>query len=541
MKIKQNAVIHNRFDIIVYNAETMEEVQRGQAENIVLDRMYERLCNFSTYFTNIVFGTGSGVPTPERTTLFNRLGSKPAETEEVIRAYPTSKWTRKIRLGTLEYNGNTITEIGISDTTTNINTHAMITDAEGNPLSIEKNDLVIVDIYATVFIEIPNIDAGLFYISNGWRDYLTGGEAPSNTLKIATTPIQENASATAYGFAKTGTRVADVANKRVTVSTRFEENDFNKDIGVVMWLGAGLAVKVPRIGIFEGRQRNDVQIGVGDGLRTKFQIPNIFFENLVVKIDDAIVSNWNLDGSDNVEFDIPVTEGSIVTASYLSKLIPKDNNHVLDVSFTIQYDNQGTLPSPIPIPPPDFSNVPGNKEIIAGTPEYGFFGEVSSEELISGDDLCSLLGLTAGVSQNSDAGWLKVIDGDKMLLIAKQTIRNNISWDDINAVGAVLGRIFVIGGVKYNTRLLSTIEWDRFMYPLHIDHPNNAPAWAEYTDCDLLVSHTCGYGSRSWTSTPDGSQRVHRGYDSVSDSDSYPTSYASVFYGFRPVLEVLSF
>ena len=537
MKIKQNAVIHNRFDIIVYNAETMEEVQRGQAENIVLDRAYTRLCNFQSYFDNIVFGTGTGTPTPSRTTLFNRLGSKPATTEEVIRSYPTSKWTKNIRLGTLEYNGNTITEVGISDTTTNINTHAMITDAEGNPLSIDKTDLRIVDIYATAFIEIPNIDGGLFYASNGWRDYLTGGSAPNNTLKIATTTSQEAPSDTLYGFSKTGTRVADIANKRVKVSTRFEENDFNKDIGVAMWLGTGLAVKVPRIGIFEGRQRNDVQIGVGDGLRTKFQIPNIFFENLVVKIDDAIVSNWNLDGSDNVEFDIPATEGLIVTASYLSKLIPKDNNHVFDVSFTIQYDNQGTLPSPI-VSPPDFSNVPGNKEVITGTPEYGFFGEVSSEELISGDDLCNLLGLTAGVSQNSDAGWLKVIDGDKMLLIAKQTLRHSISWNDINAVESVFGRIVAIDGIKYSSRLLSNVEWNSFMYPLHIDHPENAPAWAEYTDCDLLVRSTCGNGSYSWTSTGD-SLRVSRGYDGVSISYYASLQFSDAIYGFRPVLEVL--
>lgn len=538
MNIKQNAVIHNRFDIVVYDAETMEEIQRGQAENIVLDRAYTRLCNFQSYFDNIVFGTGTGTPTPSRTTLFNRLGSKPATTEEVIRSYPTSKWTKNIRLGTLEYNGNTITEIGISDTTTSINTHAMITDAEGNPLSIVKSDLVIVNIYATVFIDIPNIDAGLFYISNGWRDYLTGGSAPNDILKIATTPNHDSINDSLYGFSKTGTRVADVANKRVTVSTRFEENDFNKDIGVVMWIGAGLAVKVPRIGIFEGRQRNDVQIGIGDGVNTKFQIPNIIFENLIIKVVDAIVNNWVLDNFNNVEFDIPVTEGLIVTASYLSKLIPKDNNHVFDVSFTIQYDNQGSLPSPI-VPPPDFSNVPGNKEIIAGTPEYGFFGEVSSEEFISGDDLCNLLGLTAGVSQNSDAGWLKVIDGDKMLLIAKQTLRHSISWNDINAVGAVFGRIVAIDGIKYSARLLSTVEWDRFMYPLHIDHPNNAPTWAEYTDCDLLVRDTCGNGSYSWTSTPSDSYRVIRGGTSVSYSDSRGSSFKRVDYGFRPVLEVL--
>ena len=134
MDIKgSNAILHNRFDIVELDAITGEVLRTSQAlmaENIVLDRMYTRLCNFQTYFDYIVFGTGEGVPTPDRTVLFNRLGSKAATTEEVIRSYPNSKWVRKCRLDTLEYNGQRITEVGISDSTTNINTHAMITDAE---------------------------------------------------------------------------------------------------------------------------------------------------------------------------------------------------------------------------------------------------------------------------------------------------------------------------------------------------------------------------------------------------------------------------
>lgn len=535
MKIKQNAVIHNRFDIIVYNAETMEEVQRGQAENIVLDRMYERLCNFSTYFTNIVFGTGSGVPTPERTTLFNRLGSKPAETEEVIRAYPISKWTRKIRLGTLEYNGNTITEIGISDTTTNINTHAMITDAEGNPLSIEKTDLVIVDIYATVFIEIPNIDSGLFYISNGWRDYLTGGSAPSNVIRVATTQSDEAEAM----HTQTATRTVDVANKRVTVSTRLEAETFNKEIQFVDWVGVGLRVKLPRTGIYEGTQRNNIQIGVGDGVKTIFFIPNSWYENLVIKVDDDVVNNWEVDKV-GIKFDNPITDGSIVKASYKSLLIPKNSDNVLDISFTLQYDNLGSLPTPVePITPPtpDFSIVHGSNTIVAGDSNYGFYGEVSSEDFISGDELANAIGLTAGTSQNSDAGWLKVVDGNKMLLIAKKTFRYDISWNDINEANAVFGRMITIDGVRYILRLLSTAEWDRFMYPLHTSHPDGAPAWANYSDSDLLVGSSCGNGSYSWTSTPQSSYRVMRGGLGVSNSSVDTPSNASSSNGWRPVLE----
>jgi len=538
MNIKSNAVLHNRFDIVCRNAKTGEVIQKAQAENIVLDRMYERLCNFSTYFTNIVFGSGTGIPTASRTTLFNKLGHKTAEDVEIVRSYPTSKWVRKIRLESSEYNGSTITEVGISNETTNVNTHAMITDAEGNSLSITKNSLMVVDIYATVFIEIPNVDSGLFYIDNGWRDYLAGGgSAPSNVIKVATTKYDENPSDSLYGYSQTATRTVDVANKRVTISTRLEAGTFNKDIGIVMWLGTGLAIKLPRVGIFEGKQRNNVQIGVGDGETTKFPLPNLICNNVSVTVDDVVNTNWELNDDNEVEFDTAVTTDLIVKASYKSLLIPKNSDNVLDILFTLQYDNQGSLPTPINIPAPDFSSVHGSNTIVAGDSSYGFYGEVASTDFISGDDLATLIGLSAGTSQNSDSGWLKVVDGNKMLLIAKKTFRHTISWNDINAVDAVFGKIITIDGVKYVLRLLSTAEWDRFMYPLHVDHPNNAPAWAEYTDADLLVHSNYGNGSYTWTSTPSSSNRVYRGYSGVSGSNINNPSNSFSFSGWRPVLE----
>lgn len=530
MNIKSNAILHNRFDIVVYDAKTMNEIQRGQAENIVLNRMYDRLCNFQTYFDNIVFGTGTGTPTPSRTTLFNRIGYKAATTEELIRSYPTSKWVRKIRLESSEYNGNTITEVGISDDIAYVNTHAMITDAEGNPLSIVKNDLTVVDIFATVFIEIPNVDGGLLYISNGWRDYLTGGTAPNNVIRVSTTQSDEIASQA--GYTQTATITADVINKRVKVSTRLEANTYNKDIQCIDWVGIGLRVKVPRIGIFEGKQRNNIQIGVGDGIKTKFPIPNLLIENLNVTVDDTPASNWILNDANEVEFDNPVALDSIIKASYKSLLIPKDSNHVLDIEMTIQYDNLGSLPTPIYIA--DFSTVHGSKTIVAGDLNYGFYGEVSATDFISGDDLASLIGLTAGISQNSDAGWLKVVEGSKMLLIAKKTFRHSISWDNINSVGAVFGKIITIDGVKYIVRLLSTTEWDKFMYPLHINHPNGSPVWANYSDCDLLVKTSCGNGGYSWTSS-----LSRRGGDSITDTASPASSSNGSFLGWRPVLEAL--
>ncbi len=534
MNVTNNCIIHNRFDINVIDAKSGEIIQKGKAENIVLDRMFTRLCNFDTYFTNIVFGKGTGTTTPDRTILFNRLGYKAAQDEEIIRAYPISKWTRKIRLDTLEYNGETITEVGISDTTTNINTHALITDAEGNPLSIDKTDLIIVDIYASVYIEIPNIDSGLFFVGNGWRNYLTGAAAPNNNLIICGNTSTD----TSNGAIKAGTRVVDIPNKRVKISTRFGVEDYNKDVAYVGWLGGGLYCKLPRLGIWEGKQRNDVELGVGDGIKTHFKIPNVLIENLQVFVEGVINADWQLERTGGITFDTPVADGEIVTANYKSLLIPKDNDHVLDTEFVLQYDNLGDLINPIePTPIPDFSNVPGEKEVIAGTEDYGFFGEVDIEEFIDAEDICDYLGLTAGVPQYSDSPWLKVIDGEKMLLISKKTIRHSISWDDINAVGAVFGTPIVIDGQKYLVRLLSTEEWDRFIYPLQVEHYDGADEWANYTNADLIIAS--GNGRSTWTSTPSGSNRIYRGSLGVSISNNFAPSNSDSNYGFRPVLEVL--
>lgn len=68
--------------------------------------------------------------------------------------------------------GATITEVGISDTTNAINTHALITDAEGNPLSITKTDIDVVVIYATVFIEFKNKSANTIFYDFPTGNYL---------------------------------------------------------------------------------------------------------------------------------------------------------------------------------------------------------------------------------------------------------------------------------------------------------------------------------------------------------------------------------
>lgn len=524
MNIKTGIKIHNRFDIEVKDALTGEVLQKAQAENIVLDRMYTRLLAYSTYFVNIVFGSGTGTLSAARTSLFTKVGSKAATTDQLVLSYPTSVWTRTIRLGTDEFNGNILREIGISDDATLINTHAVITDSEGTPISVEKTSLKIIDIYATVFIEIYDVDSGLFFLSNELRSYLTGGSAPASNLRLYHLSDDDATTLTA-------TKTTNATEKSVTVAVRFNVEHFNKDVKFIDWPGMGLRCKLPRTGVFTSMAKTAVELGTGNGSNTIFQIPNRQVSAVTVKVDGVTVSNYTINVNDQVVFDTAPANGLLVTADYTCNLIPKDSNHVLDITMKMAFG--GGVPTPV-VSDPDYSGLPGASAVIAGTSKLGYFGVVSDVDLISGADLCTAIGLTAGTLINSTAGWFKYAHNGEIMFVAKKPFRHTVSWDDINAVGAVFGQKTVeIDGNVYAVRLLSSAEWDRLIYPIHVNYGQ----WARFSDADIVV--TSGDGRATWTSTPSSSDRVHRGGASVSYSNGFSPSGANSYYGFRPCLVFL--
>lgn len=220
------------------------------------------------------------------------------------------------------------------------------------------------------------------------------------------------------------------------------------------------------------------------------------------------------------------------------------------------------------------STGPGPEELIGytltnnDTQIAGFFGEVPTSEFIDGDALASMIGLTSGVSQNSTVPWLKFILDGKILFIPKMTIRHSISWDQINNANAVYGnREINILGHQFKVRLLQGInpgesvtvsygfdlpethqsEWNRLFYPIcedDVTYPKTSqvgPNWVTYTGAELNISY--GYGGRTWcqeTPSDSSTRRSFRGYDAVSSLVWIDTSSAKTYYGWRPVLELVS-
>jgi hypothetical protein len=297
MNVEQKVNIHNRFDAHIDNIETGEH-RELVGYNIILDQMWTRLCGGNSYFSHIHFGTGTGTPTPERTSLFSHLGTKSAVTEEIIKALPVSSWKRKIVLNPEEYVGETITEVGIAygSTASNLVTHAMLKDAEGNPISITKTSTDVVTIYATVFITIVNNTPGMVMTgmpnNNALVNYLTGSSSPTGSFGL--TEIVN-------GFNRLGSTpnvawTSDTINKqRKTNVQRFGITSGNGHVKALEFTNL-FSLSLPAPGIFEGQQYSGVGIGVGDGVSKQWQLPsaNVNHASVDVFVDGVVVSGVQL-------------------------------------------------------------------------------------------------------------------------------------------------------------------------------------------------------------------------------------------------------
>jgi hypothetical protein len=234
--------------------------------------------------------------------------------------------------------------------------------------------------------------------------------------------------------------------------------------------------------------------------------------------------------------------------------------------------------------PMDTTGSPGSAYLISGTMQEGFFGEVSSSQLITGDSLASLVGISQGTSQFSTEPWLKFAYKGKILFVAKKPIRHSISWDAINAAKCVYGdegdKTVTIGGLTYKVRLMRALnpsndpktvasavsgtvnhgsEWNRLMCQIHEEAINGSWSNPDNIESDIgILEHSLGSGSQGMYSNADlvlasgngrrtwcqeisitSDLRLYRGSSGVSHSISGSQNDASLNYGWRPVLELV--
>jgi len=235
-----------------------------------------------------------------------------------------------------------------------------------------------------------------------------------------------------------------------------------------------------------------------------------------------------------------------------------------------------------------------------GDMDRGFFGIIPASEFITGDNLCSELGITQGSSQFSNTPWLKFAFKDKIIITPMKPIRYGISWDHIYEAGAVYGDGLTAGesgaehhnltsssgtdltptkqdanvdvnGLNYKVRLMrgaaddptnsfsdsdrgslgAANEWNALMLPIHEKAklgnwnysayvPSDVPDWdIGFSDAELLTYYNVGNGSRRWMQETNDTYvvfRVGRGGLGVSYLSRYFSWPAGSGQGFAPAL-----
>jgi WD40 repeat protein len=309
MEFKTKVNIHNRFDVVVTDVRTGEVKKKATGYNIVLNQMWTRLCGGLTYFVNIHYGTGTGTLLASRTSLFTHKGTKTAVDEELIKALPVSSWKRKIVLNPEEEVGTTITELGIAfgATASNLVTHAMLKDSEGNVISITKTNTDVVTIYATVFVQFGIGNEDLKYINmpnaNTLVNYLIGGgSAPTGSFGL----LQKVGGYSRLGSTVNVTWTADVGNKqRKTDVPRFGVTTANGHARALEFTNL-FRLGLPSTGIFAGQSYVGVPIGVGNGSNVSFALPsrNLKSGTLTVKLDGVETTAFSIDIQDDFFIDL---------------------------------------------------------------------------------------------------------------------------------------------------------------------------------------------------------------------------------------------
>lgn len=288
MQMNIDINFHNKFTIRTIR--DGEIIQEGYAENIVLNNSFSKVCNFLPYFTAIQFGSGTGDLDPTRTSLFAPLGAKTATTVETIKANPISKVTKRIELLPNEYINQYIREVGISDSTNTsgtLNTHALVKDSEGNPISIYKTNIDKIEIYATVYIELISSFSHIKFtsaVSNSLIDYFLNNTTPYNNI-IVNGYSGKDYRSTNGGFVTTKLSNVEinVTNRTRVYSSRFDFNEANHEIARVgikdIFVGDLLETR-----IFEGKRIINKKIQDAHSIpeNKRYIIPNRLPSNIEI-------------------------------------------------------------------------------------------------------------------------------------------------------------------------------------------------------------------------------------------------------------------
>jgi len=373
--MKAGMNLHNEFFIDCRNVQT-GKVEQYKAYNLITDAgievFLEALFACQTRWSGdylmsevwgayIHVGEGDAVPDKEDTSLNDEIFNREAETYSTDWDLDTTTAThaRRIVIFPEEYVGKNFREVGLSGGS-DLHTRALIEDAEGNPITIEKTEFMEVTITVYVYLQLEHDISGDFAFVDGADGNaikrLFTDELPLNANQDWTLvagdsdqaiDVENDGAIVGNQLGTSGIEVQDMSEninfeeRKVVFPLRFQTADAN---GTVKELGFFWRVDdrpvfrgVLPFANWTGKDFEAEELGMGTGSEETYSA------NWDEIVEDSETVYWGgeektKDTDYTINYSLgqvtaTVPDGEAITMDYSVEYIPKDDQHVLDVEF----------------------------------------------------------------------------------------------------------------------------------------------------------------------------------------------------------------
>lgn len=292
----QNKIsLHNRFDLMLVEESTGKIKQTAQAENVALNGFHTNLMWLKNFVNYIAIGTGTGTPAPTDTALF---AQKHIASLTEVSSDKTGPVYKRVVSCTLPANSSYVgdyTEVGLYalPDSSNLMTHAMLVDSEGNPITIHKTELDILIVTATVYFTIEckdenfhlmkdNIFKERFFATSIYIGYIGRYINTAFLCKYASDKL----------YTESHMMSGDDANPWSYPNYAMNYSRLGTDtanIGFINGLyiqGVG-HMRLPNAAFFPNYKMKGIPVGTGDGSKQDFDCPINYF----VKDTDVLYKN----------------------------------------------------------------------------------------------------------------------------------------------------------------------------------------------------------------------------------------------------------
>lgn len=308
MQIKINELMHNTYTFRLINALTGELKQKIQTTNIITNNFwFWNLGNvMRVYFRGLWFGNGEGTPQATDNSLFSTLWYYGGFTLKEVKKennYRVMRLAMTVPAST-SYVGN-ITEIGLRADYNDYRpdkffiSHAMLKDAEGNNISVNKTDIDKLEIEVEIRI-MSYQDETTGFICPAENGYIVDNNeisiVGSPTNIVALLSCYKNQLYTLGTFTGGSYSWDDSLLKGVATAWRLGTDVGNGHYLNYIEIAQLGRFKLPNSNLMPPMEVKGVSIGTGDGVTTDFEPPvDLFIKDTDKIYVDGVLKTRDVD------------------------------------------------------------------------------------------------------------------------------------------------------------------------------------------------------------------------------------------------------